>query len=144
MKLLELAAKDRKLYHRMSTEHWNRLRADGELPLKRGTLCTSHDRNANAEKDFGDILLQVDVAKLVARGAKVVDMVYDLDWLEKNGLVKHVTGMTRAEWLEYAKMSTGSADPEDANEELADAYSDEKEVVIYTDKILLDEVRRLK
>lgn len=146
MKLFEIAVGNT-LYHRMSKANFKKLQADGELFFKRKTFCCTRDKNANADKEFGEILLAIDANKLVERGAKFVDMVYDLDWMVKNDLLKHVTGMNKKEYIEYVKMSTGASDDEleeVANDEIKEAYEDEKEVVVYIDKLLFTEIKQIK
>jgi len=146
MKLYELASPYTKLYHRMGDAQYHTLTSTGELTFKRGTLCVTPDKEANQTEDFGNILLELNVKKLLKRHAKIVKVEYNLDWLEKNSLLVHVTGMDKEDWLEFVK-GVNEFTPEElhklADQELEEGYGDEQEVVIYIDKLLLSETKKL-
>lgn len=129
------------LFHRMSTQELEALRTTGEWVLPSSRLATSKTQEGGSGDDFGPVQAELDGQMLQKRGAKFLEVQYNLDWLDQAGELVYVTARTREDWMEWAEEEYPDDDPKEViDNEIQETFGSEQEVIVTLGALRVAEV----
>ena len=132
MKLLELFNSQKTLFHYSRKVDVERLKKDGKLKLNNSKISLTKDPKS-IKGHFGEILLEISIDKLKTRGANLLEIKYEFDWLLKCDLLRYVSGENADHWNDWVDENYPEAKSSERksiiNNELNELYGFENEVI---------------
>ena len=142
-KILQINEASTALFHWMLKKDYEKLKTVGRMKIHKGLFSMTSNPTA-IKGHFGDVLLKIDQAKIRARGGEIMKLKYDLDWLEKAGVLLYVSGEKRDYWEDWAPEEYPEANWKEhkaiINNEIRERYGFEAESIAKIEYLMADEV----